>query len=77
MIITDITGIGDPRILLHNGTYYCYATGHDALFYGKDGALYTSFHIQTDPAHPSGDRRLVIGRVELAERDGMLTERIF
>ena len=54
-----------------------FGAGHNALFYGKDGALYTSFHIQTDPAHPSGDRRLVIGRVELTERDGVLTERIF
>ena len=26
MIITDITGIGDPFILVHNGTYYMYAT---------------------------------------------------
>ena len=26
MIITDITRIGDPQILLHDGRYYCYAT---------------------------------------------------
>ena len=26
MIITDITYIGDPQILLHEGKYYCYAT---------------------------------------------------
>lgn len=26
MIITDITKIGDPQILLYEGTYYCYAT---------------------------------------------------
>ena len=26
MIITDITNIGDPQIVLHEGVYYCYAT---------------------------------------------------
>ena len=26
MIVTNITRIGDPQILLHEGTYYCYAT---------------------------------------------------
>lgn len=32
MIITDITGIGDPQILLRNETYYCYATSHGRGF---------------------------------------------
>ena len=26
MIITDITKIGDPQIILYEGKYYCYAT---------------------------------------------------
>ena len=29
MILTDMTNIGDPQILLHEGTYYCYATSRD------------------------------------------------
>ena len=40
-----------------------FGAGHNAFFNGKDGNLYTSFHIQTDPEHPSGDRRTVIGKV--------------
>lgn len=32
MIITKITGIGDPQILLHEGTYYCYATSRTKGF---------------------------------------------
>ena len=32
MIITDITKIGDPQILLFEGKYYCYATGHSEGF---------------------------------------------
>ena len=36
MIITDMTRIGDPQILLHDGKYYCYATdcGTEALCRG-------------------------------------------
>ena len=39
MIITNITGIGDPQILLYEDTYYCYATSwHDgfAVWSSKD-----------------------------------------
>ena len=34
MIITDITGIGDPQIILYHEKYYCYATDPDDLFGG-------------------------------------------
>lgn len=33
MIVTDITNIGDPQILLHEGKYYCYATSFITGFY--------------------------------------------
>ncbi len=33
MIITNITNIGDPQILLHEGVYYCYATSFIKGFY--------------------------------------------
>lgn len=41
-----------------------FGSGHNAIFKGKDNELYTSFHIQTDPKHPSGDRTVVIGKVK-------------
>jgi GH43 family beta-xylosidase len=53
-----------------------FGAGHNAFFYGKDGELYTSFHIQTDPEHPSGNRRTVIGRVLFDEKNGDLFEEI-
>ncbi len=33
MIVTNITYIGDPQILLYEGTYYCYATSFIRGFY--------------------------------------------
>ena len=42
-----------------------FGAGHNA-FFESNGELYTSFHIQTYPEHPSGDRRVVIGTVELS-----------
>lgn len=39
-----------------------FGAGHNA-FFESNGELYTSYHIQTDPANPSGDRRVVIGKV--------------
>jgi beta-xylosidase len=51
-----------------------FGAGHNAFFRGFDGELYTSFHIQTDPEHPSGDRRSVIGRVKISYIDGELRE---
>ena len=53
-----------------------FGAGHNAFFTGKDGEIYTSFHIQTDPAHPSGDRRTVIGKVSFSERNGDIFEEI-
>ncbi len=53
-----------------------FGAGHNAFFTGKDGELYTSFHIQTNPDRPSGDRRTVIGRVGFEERDGVLYQTI-
>ena len=53
-----------------------FGAGHNAFFTGKDGDIYTSFHIQTDPAHPSGDRRTVIGKVSFSERNGDIFEEI-
>ena len=53
-----------------------FGAGHNAFFKGKDGELYTAFHIQTDPEHPSGDRRVVVGRVFFEEKDGELSQRI-
>jgi GH43 family beta-xylosidase len=53
-----------------------FGAGHNAFFEGKDGGLYTSFHIQTDPEHPSGDRRTVIGRVSFSEKNGEIFQTI-
>lgn len=53
-----------------------FGAGHNAFFLDKDGQLRTSFHIQTDPNNPSGDRRTVIGRVEFFPRNGELAEEI-
>lgn len=53
-----------------------FGSGHNAFFETKDGELYTSFHIQTNPDRPSGDRRTVIGKVSFCERNGDLFESI-
>lgn len=53
-----------------------FGSGHNAFFYGKDGELYTSFHIQTDPINPSGDRRVVIGKVSILENGSDFKETI-
>ena len=53
-----------------------FGSGHNALFKGLDGKLYTSFHIQTNPAHPSGDRTVVIGEVNFSEKDGEIFQTI-
>ena len=54
-----------------------FGAGHNAFFTGKDGMLYTAFHIQTNPLNPSADRRTVIGRVEFELRSGEHKQRIF
>lgn len=53
-----------------------FGSGHNAFFITKEGALYTAFHIQTDPKNPSGDRRTVIGKVTFSEKNGDILERI-
>jgi hypothetical protein len=53
-----------------------FGSGHNAFFTTKEGELYTSFHIQTNPAQPSGDRRTVIGKVTFGERDGEIYQTI-
>lgn len=53
-----------------------FGAGHNAFFTGKDGEIYTSFHIQTNPDAPSGDRRTVIGKVSFSERNGDIFEEI-
>ena len=50
--------------------------GHNAFFVGKDGALYTSFHIQTNPEKPSGNRRTVIGKVTFSAHNGDIRQEI-
>lgn len=64
---------GNPVLCCREGLF---GAGHNAFLVGKDGLLYTSFHIQTDPEKPSGDRRTVIGRVTFTSRDGELHQEI-
>ncbi len=45
--------------------------GHNAIFEGKDGKLYTAFHIHTHPEAPSGNRRACIGEVQFTNDDKM------
>ena len=53
-----------------------FGSGHNAFFYSKDGELMTAFHIQTNPDKPSGNRRVVLGKVLLEELNGEIAERI-
>ncbi len=53
-----------------------FGSGHNAFFTGKDGALYTSFHIQTNPQNPGGDRTTVIGKVEFGQKNGDIFQTI-
>ena len=54
-----------------------FGAGHNAFFRAKDGRLMTSFHVQTYPERPSGNRRVCIGEVEFYEENGVLKQRIF
>lgn len=45
--------------------------GHNCIFTGKDGKLYTAFHIHTNEESPSGDRKAVIAQVVFTE-DGKM-----
>ena len=53
-----------------------FGAGHNALFTGKDGQLYTAFHIQTNPEKPGADRRVVIGQVVFSREEGKLCQKI-
>ncbi len=53
-----------------------FGAGHNAFFTTKEGELYTSFHIQTDPNNPSPDRRTVIGKVTFSEKNGDIYQTI-
>ena len=53
-----------------------FGAGHNAFFRDKEGKLWTSFHVQTNPEKPSGDRRVVLGEVRFSEIDGVLYEEI-
>ena len=53
-----------------------FGAGHNAFFTGKDGELYTAFHIQTNPEKPSGDRRVVIGKVKFDKKGDEIVESI-
>ena len=53
-----------------------FGAGHNAFFLDREGVLRTSFHVQTNPEKPSGDRRTVIGTVEFSEENGQLLQRI-
>lgn len=51
-----------------------FGAGHNAFFFNKDNELMTSFHIQTNPSAPSGDRTTVIGKVRFTEENGEIKE---
>ena len=53
-----------------------FGAGHNAFFRTADGELYTSIHIQTNPEKPSGDRRVVIGKVSFSTLSGEIFEEI-
>lgn len=50
---------------------------YNAFFKTKDGEIYTSFHVQTNPENPGADRRAVIGKVKFGvDETGEITEKI-
>ena len=53
-----------------------FGAGHNAFFVGKDGQMYTTFHIQTNPEKPCGDRRVVIGKVKFVQNGDEITQSI-
>lgn len=72
--------MGPFRKSVNNPVLSCraelFGSGHNAFFKTKSGELYTSFHIQTNPEKPSGDRRVVIGKVNLDIKDGEIVQTI-
>ena len=65
--------IANPVLCAREGLF---GAGHNAFFTSKDGKLMTSFHVQTNPEKPSGDRRVCIGEVVFKEENGVLFESI-
>ena len=53
-----------------------FGAGHNAFFASKAGRLMTAFHIQTNPDHPSGNRRTVIGEVSFTQENGAIAQHI-
>ena len=53
-----------------------FGAGHNAFFTAKDGRLMTSFHVQTNPDNPSGDRRTCIGEVRFRKENGIIYQEI-
>ena len=62
--------------VIETGANLGFGAGHNAFFTAKDGRLMTSFHVQTDPEHPSGDRRVCIGEVRFREENGVIYQEI-
>ncbi len=79
-VATADTPFGPWKKSVNNPVLSCredlFGAGHNALFTTKDGELYTSFHIQTNPESPSGDRRTVIGKVIFSEKNGGIFQTI-
>lgn len=54
-----------------------FGAGHNAFFYSNNGKLMTAFAIQTDPKHPSGNRRVCIGKVDFEISDTVIKQKIY
>lgn len=61
MIVTDITGIDDRYVMNCSANHFA----------SNDCTICLAV-----ADHPSGDRRVVIGRLTFRERNGVLTEEI-
>lgn len=79
-ITTSKSVCGPWKKLGNNPVLSCnealFGAGHNAFFYDKEGNLCTSFHIQTNPQKPSGDRTTVIGKVKFSYKNGELFQTI-
>lgn len=53
-----------------------FGAGHNAFFVDREGQLRTSFHVQTNPESPSGDRRTIIGKVTFTVEEGNIHQSI-
>lgn len=60
----------DAPILTYKQDVYS-GPGHNCFFVGKDGKLYTAFHVHTDYEKPSGNRRACIAEVCFDENGKM------